>query len=127
MDHHGLYQAVGRIEGSLAQFREESHGQFSRIARQLDAGHSVMHRHDSRLTVLEQARAAQAPPPQAQAQEPSRLAAVAEILKAIAPAGGWGPWLLLAVLALTGNYKPDLVRDYVLGLPPAASSAPASP
>lgn len=120
MDHHGLYQAVGRIEGSLEAFRAESRGQFLAIARQLDEGHRVMHWHDKRLTDLEQARTAQQAP-----QAPSRRAVVVEIVKAIAPAGGWAPWLLLAFLAVTGIGKPEQVRDFALGLLSAPSSAPA--
>lgn len=127
MDHHGLYQAVGRIEGSLEAFRAESRGQFLAIARQLDEGHRVMHWHDKRLTGhegrltdMEQARTAQQAP-----QAPSRRAVAVEILKAIAPAGGWAPWLLLAFLAVTGIWKPEQVRDFALGLPSAPSSAPA--
>lgn len=113
--HQGLYHRVGRIEGSLQEFRDESRRQYQAIVRRLDEGHRVMHWHDKRLTALEQA-----------SQAPSLRAEVVEILKVIAPAGGWAPWLVLAVLALTGNVKPELVRDYVLGLPPAASSAPGS-
>lgn len=124
MDHHGLYQAVGRIEGSLEAFRDESRRQSQAIVRRLDEGHRVMHWHDKRLTALEQQK--HSPAPQDAPQAPSLRPEVVEILKVIAPAGGWVPWLVLAVLALTGNVKPELVRDYVLGLPPAASSVPGS-
>lgn len=46
---------------------------------------------------------------------PPQAVAAVEILKAVAPAGGWFPWLLMAVLALTGIVKPEQVRDFALG------------
>lgn len=116
--HQSLYRAMGRIEGTLAEFREESRTRFRGIARQLDAGRGVMQDHEERLKAVE---ARPCPP------APSLRAEVAEILKAIAPAGGWAPWLLLAFLAVTGIVKPERLVDSALALLPAASSAPASP
>lgn len=125
MDSHGsLYQAVGRIEGTLGAFRAETRREFTAIGRQIDAGRIVHQNHDARLTALETAKAG--PPPQADTRP---LAAVAEILKAIAPAGGWFPWVLMALLAVTGILRPDDVKawlhGYAMGSLPVASSPPA--
>lgn len=126
--HHGLYRTVGRIEGEFDQFRAETRADLATMGQQMHEmrggliHHTHLHREaQERLTALETAKAA----PQAV----SLRAVAAEVLAAIAPAGGWSPWLLMALLALMGIIKPEEVRaylhDFALGSRPAASAAPA--
>lgn len=121
-----LDRLAGYLEGKISGIDET----LTRIDRRLEDGQRIMLQHadlhrdcaDQRRRLHARLQALETAP--SRSHSPLQLD-LAEVLKAVAPAGGWAPWLLVALLALKGIIAPEQLRDWLPASQPAVSVGPA--